>query len=69
MLIACKGSLISLGDILAFNSYQFLGKLQLHFKCICSTSPNDSSSSKVCNPILSFVLLSTNCYFLPPMCV
>lgn len=40
----------------SFNSCQFLGKLQLHFRCIYSTCPNHFPSSKECHLILFFCL-------------
>lgn len=52
-----KEVLISLGSMLTFKSYQLSSKLQLHFRCICSTFPNCFSSSKVCNLILSSVCI------------
>lgn len=55
--ITCKGVFISSGSMLALNSYQLLGKLQLRFKCIFSNSSSCFSSSKVCNLILSLVCI------------
>lgn len=51
----------------SFNSCQFLGKLQLHFRCIYSTCPNCFPSSKECDLILLFVLFFTK--FLLIVCV
>lgn len=52
----------------SFNSCQFWGRLQLHFRCIYSTCPNCFPSSKECDLIL-FLFVCIVFYQVPPGCM